>query len=158
MIKCNKSMVVRFWSAMVSRFCVWPTSKRWLSKTIQVIMTHDPFDVMYKSMKTYNIHLAFTYSIDPSSAMWSKLVRALPFPPMRVVEVQWSCALSLMCECGPSSGSLRVWVQETWGPKHSPLNVCSFWIQYWKIEFKLSLEWYFLKWGLPTFGMMAMSH
>ena len=33
-----------------------------------------------------------------SSAVSSKLGPALPFPPMRVLEVYWSRALSLMCE------------------------------------------------------------
>ena len=32
MIKYNKSMVVRFRNAMVPRFCVWPTFKRWFLK------------------------------------------------------------------------------------------------------------------------------
>ena len=35
--------VVRFQSAVVSRFCVRPTSKRWLLKIAQVTMKHDPF-------------------------------------------------------------------------------------------------------------------
>ena len=37
-------------SAMVSRFCVKPTSKRWFLKVVQVTMKHDPFDAMYASM------------------------------------------------------------------------------------------------------------
>ena len=44
------------------------------------------------------IHLAFTYSVGPSSVVWSKLGLAPPFPPMRVLEVQWSWALSPVCE------------------------------------------------------------
>ena len=44
------------------------------------------------------IHLAFTYSIGPSSVVWSELGPALPFPPMRVLEVQWSHAPNLVCE------------------------------------------------------------
>jgi hypothetical protein len=39
-------MVVSVWSAMVSRFCVRPTFKRWFWKTIQVTVKHDPFDAM----------------------------------------------------------------------------------------------------------------
>ena len=35
-------MVVRFRSAMVSWFCVRPTSKRWFLKIVQVTMKHDP--------------------------------------------------------------------------------------------------------------------
>ena len=44
------------------------------------------------------IHLTFTYSIGLSSVVWSKLGLAPPFPPMRVLEVQWSWAFSLVCE------------------------------------------------------------
>ena len=44
------------------------------------------------------IHLAFTYSVGPSSVVWSELGPAPPFPPMRVLEVLWSWALYLMCE------------------------------------------------------------
>ena len=39
-------MVVSVRSAMVSRFCVGPTSKGWFLKTLQVIMKRDPFDAM----------------------------------------------------------------------------------------------------------------
>jgi hypothetical protein len=39
-------MVVGIWSAMVSRFCVSPTSKRWFLKIIQVIVKHDPFNAI----------------------------------------------------------------------------------------------------------------
>ena len=39
-------MVVGFQSAMISRFCVRPTSKRWSLKIIQVTMKPDLFDVM----------------------------------------------------------------------------------------------------------------
>ena len=42
----NKSMVVRFQSAMVSQFCVRSTSKRWFLKTIQVAVKHYSFDAM----------------------------------------------------------------------------------------------------------------
>ena len=44
------------------------------------------------------IHLAFAYSIGSSSVVWSELRPAPPFPPMRVLEVQWSPALGLVCE------------------------------------------------------------
>ena len=44
------------------------------------------------------IHLAFPYSIGPSSVVWSNLGPAPPFAPMRVLEVWWSRALSLVCE------------------------------------------------------------
>ena len=39
-----------------------------------------------------------TYSVGPSSVVWSELGPAPPFPPMRVLEVYWSRALSLVCE------------------------------------------------------------
>ena len=55
------------------------------------------------------IHLAFTYYVDPSSIVWSKLEPAPPFPPMRVHEVWWSRALNLVCEV-----TLRV--NTGWGP------------------------------------------
>ena len=42
-------MVVNVWSAIVSRFCVRPTSKRWYLKMLQVIMKHDPLEAMYES-------------------------------------------------------------------------------------------------------------
>ena len=44
------------------------------------------------------IYLAFTYSIGPSSLVWSELGPAQPFPPMRMLEVQSLGTLSLMCE------------------------------------------------------------
>ena len=44
------------------------------------------------------IHLAFTYSIGPSSVVGIELGPALPFPPMRVLEVQWSWVLGLVRE------------------------------------------------------------
>ena len=39
-------MVVSVKSAMVSQFCVRPTSKRWFLKIVQVTMKHDPFDTV----------------------------------------------------------------------------------------------------------------
>ena len=44
------------------------------------------------------IHLTFTYSVGPSSIVWSERGLALPLPPMRVLEVWRSRALSLVCE------------------------------------------------------------
>ena len=49
------------------------------------------------------IHLAFTYSVGPSSVVWSELGPVLAFPPIRVLEMYWSRALSLMCEVAFSS-------------------------------------------------------
>ena len=45
-----------------------------------------------------HIHLAFTYSVPSSSAVWSELGPSPPFPPTRVLEVQWSRAFSLVCD------------------------------------------------------------
>jgi hypothetical protein len=45
-----------------------------------------------------HIHRAFTYSVGPSSVVWSELGPAPPFPPMRALELIWSWALSLVCE------------------------------------------------------------
>jgi hypothetical protein len=39
-------MLVSIWSAMVTRFCVTPISKRRFLITIQVTMKHDPLDAM----------------------------------------------------------------------------------------------------------------
>ena len=44
------------------------------------------------------IHLAFAYSVGPSSVVRSELGPAPPFPPTRVLEVFWSRALSLVCK------------------------------------------------------------
>ena len=43
-------MVVSFRSAMVSQFCVRPTSKRWFLKITQVTMKPDPLDAMQELM------------------------------------------------------------------------------------------------------------
>ena len=37
---------MNIWSAMVSRFCVRPISKRWFLIIVQVTLKHDPFDAM----------------------------------------------------------------------------------------------------------------
>jgi hypothetical protein len=79
-----------------SRYRVWPTSKRWFLKIVQMTMKHDPFNAMWNPHKLY-IHLAFTYSVGPSSVVGSELGPAPPFPPMRVLEVYQSRALSLSC-------------------------------------------------------------
>jgi hypothetical protein len=46
MVKYDNSTVVSVRSAMVSRFCVRPTSKRWVLTSDQVTMKYDPFDAM----------------------------------------------------------------------------------------------------------------
>ena len=97
MIKWNKPTVVSVRSVMVSRFCVRPTSKSWFLKA-----SKRPRDTIH-SMPCKNpcrlyIHRAFTYSVGPSSIVWRKLGPAPPFPPMRLLGVQWSRSLSLVCE------------------------------------------------------------
>ena len=46
MINYNKLAVVSIHSAVVSRVCVRPTSKKWVLKIVQVTMKHDPFDAI----------------------------------------------------------------------------------------------------------------
>ena len=43
-------MVVSVQSAMISRFCVRPISKRWFLKITQVTMKHDQFDATHESL------------------------------------------------------------------------------------------------------------
>ena len=84
---------------MVSRVCVRPTSKRWFLKIVQVTMKHDPFDAIpCRNPCRLYIHLAFACSVGPSCIVCSELGLAMPFPPMRVLEVQWSWALNVVCE------------------------------------------------------------
>ena len=49
----------------------------------------------------FHIHRAFTHCVGPSSVVWSELRPALPFPPMRVLEVQWRRGLSVSCVKSP---------------------------------------------------------
>ena len=102
---------------MLSRWiCVRPTSKRWFWKIVQVTMEHDPFDAMQESMQTvhpFGIHI-LTPLVPPSSLLVGcELGPTPPLPPMRVVEVQWSRALSLMCV--------------KWPELTQPLAVCREW-------------------------------
>jgi len=109
MIKLNKPTVVSVQSAMVSQCCVSPTSKRWFLKIVQGSMKHDPFMPCRNPCRLY-IHLAFTYSVGPSSVVWSEFGLAPPFPPMRVLEVYWSRALNLVCEMALSCHFHDIWV------------------------------------------------
>ena len=68
MMKYNKSMVMRFWSAMISRVCVRPTSKSWFLNRVKIIMKHDPLMPCRNPCRLY-IHIAFTDSISPSSVV-----------------------------------------------------------------------------------------
>ena len=72
------------------------------------------------------VHLAFTYSVGPSSVVWSKLGPAPPFSPMRVLEVYWSWALSLVCEVALISNCICSFTNTKCKPKiicHSLWNV-----------------------------------
>ena len=86
--KIDKPTVVSVWSAMISWFCVRPTtSKKWFLKTIQVTMKHDPL-VPCRNPRRLYIHVALTYSGGPSIVrVWSESGPAPLFPPMRVLEV-----------------------------------------------------------------------
>ena len=86
---------MRVHSAMVTRFCVRHISKRRLLKIIQVTMKHDPFGNPCGNPCRFYIHFALTYSFGPSSIVWSKLGLAVPIPPTRALEVQWSRPLIL---------------------------------------------------------------
>ena len=59
-----------------------------------------PCKIPYKP----SIHLAFTHSVGPSSVVGSELGLAPPLTPMRVLEVHWSRALSLVCEVARKLG------------------------------------------------------
>ena len=78
MIIWSKSTVVSARSAMVSRFCVRPTSKRWFLETVQVTMNMIHLMPCRNPCRLY-IHPAFTYSVGPSSVVRSELDTAPPF-------------------------------------------------------------------------------
>ena len=70
----------------------------------EMFSENDPMTMQTSSIRCHiEIHVDFpcilhshTHSIAPSSVVWSnELAPALPFPPMRVLEVHWSRALSL---------------------------------------------------------------
>ena len=56
-----------------------------------------------------HVHLVFTFSVGPSSVVWSKLGPALAFPPMRVRGVEWSRALILVGEVALSAGLISLY-------------------------------------------------
>jgi hypothetical protein len=97
MMNFSKTMVVRFYSVVVSWLCVKPTSKRWFLKIVQVTMEtwftwcHVGIRVDFKSVLYSLIH-----SVGPSSIAWSELGLAPPLPPMRVLEMQRSRA-TILC-------------------------------------------------------------
>ena len=50
LVSYSELKVVSVRSAMVSRFCVRPTSKMWFLKIVQVTKIHDPIDAAQKSV------------------------------------------------------------------------------------------------------------
>ena len=95
MIEYIRPTVVSVWSAMVSRFCLRPTFKRWFFKINPSDHEHMIHLMPYvgTNLCRLDIHLACTYFVDPSSVVWSELGPVLPSPPMRVLEVWRSGAL-----------------------------------------------------------------
>ena len=59
----------------------------------------------------FYIHLEFTYSVGPSSGVWSsELGPAPPFPPMRMLKVSWSRAINESAQSVLAMGcQSRVW-------------------------------------------------
>ena len=98
MIKQNKSTVVSVQSAMVSRFGVRSTYKRRFLKLVQVTMKHDPFDARQESTYTFTSILHLYTPLVPQAYCDANSDSLRLFPPMRVLEVYWSRALSLVCE------------------------------------------------------------
>ena len=65
----------------------------------EVVFQNSPSDHEIWSIWCHvGIHVDLTYSVGPSSIVWSELRPAPPSPPMRVLEVQRSHAISLVCE------------------------------------------------------------
>ena len=86
-------------SAMVSRVCVRPTSKRGFFENNP--SDHEAWSIEYHIW----IHVNLTSILQshtplvPQSIVWSsELGPAPPSPPMRVLGLRWARALSLMCE------------------------------------------------------------
>ena len=87
-------------NAIISRFLCWTYLR-------EVVFAKSPRDceTCSNDAMSEGIHVDFTsilhsqkYSIGPSSVVRSELGPAPPFPPMRVLEGEWSRALSLVCE------------------------------------------------------------
>ena len=95
-------------NTMVSRFFVKLTFKRWFLKITQKTWNMIHLMACRNPCRLY-VHCAFTYFVGPSSVMWSELGLAPPFPPMRVLEVQWSHALGLMCEVALGCPNHGIW-------------------------------------------------
>ena len=103
MIKLNKSMVMsagvpwcpRFMSSLPPRDGFWNSPS-----------DHETWCIGCHT-RIHVVHLAFTYYVGPSSVMCSELGLALPFPPMRVLEVHGH-GLSVSCVKWPLSSSNKV--------------------------------------------------
>ena len=96
--KLNKPTLVSIRSAEIFWCCVRPISKRWFFEDSPG--DHETWSIWCHA----GIHVDFTsilhslvYSVGPSNIVWSELGPAPPFPLMRVLEVEWSQALSLVC-------------------------------------------------------------
>jgi hypothetical protein len=72
-------------------------SKKWILKIVKVTMNMIHL-MPCKNPHRIDIYLASTYSVGPSSVVQNKLAQAPPFPPMRMLEVKWTWALSLVRE------------------------------------------------------------
>ena len=90
------------WSAMVSWFCVRPTSNMWFMKIVQVTM---------KPCRRY-VHRAFTYSVGPSSVCEANLDQ------LRIFH-QWEC---LKCN---GHGLLVSCVEVALSPSSLEVNPCN---------------------------------
>ena len=122
-MKYTKSTVMRYWSATVSQFCVWPMYipprggfwERWPRNMIHSMRSRNPCGLY--------IHLAFTHSVGPWIAMWRELGPAPPFQPMRVLEMQWSRAFSLVAFTHSVGPSITMWGELGPAPSFPPMRV-----------------------------------
>ena len=103
MIKLNKSMVMSAGVPWCPRFVssLPPRDGFWNSPS-----DHETWCIGCHT-RIHVVHLAFTYYVGPSSVMCSELGLALPFPPMRVLEVHGH-GLSVSCVKWPLSSSNKV--------------------------------------------------
>ena len=95
-------------------------------KIVQVTMKLDPFSACRHLCRVY-IHLSFTYSAGPSSVVWTELGLAPPFPPMRVLEVKWSRALSHVCEVALSRTPIGIQTASSRTHLIYPVSKSNFW-------------------------------
>ena len=126
-------MLVRYWSAMVSRFRV--SLLGLLPRGFLFFNSPSDHDILpCRNPCRLYIHLVFTFSIGLSCVVRSELGPSPPFPPMRVLEAQLSRALSLVCEVALSINSnsrgtsCQGYLQESsWKNPHNPGQNYSNW-------------------------------